>query len=102
MDDAKRTLPIHPIQGEDETPVCSPAAYVTLEEKAILAAMRSLREEGVKLRQQLRGCDDAGEREGLEAELAASRRRWQELAERREQAYRRKMIMLGHVDPGEA
>ena len=91
-------LPVVDDQPEEE-PSCSPKAYVSNEEKALLAGMRELRERAVELRARL---DDAGsdaEREQIEVELTELRARRAELADRRERAFTRKMIMLGHLPP---
>lgn len=87
----------HPL--DDETASCSPKVYVSNEEKAILDAMRRLREQAEALRARLRSLDDAGERENIERRLAELRDERAALAARREQAYHRKMIMLGHIPP---
>jgi hypothetical protein len=90
-----------PIRGHgfDSDESCANRAYVTLEEKALLAAMRKIREQAVSTRRQMQGLDDSDARSRLEDELEELRGRWTEIAARREDAYRRKMIMLGHIDP---
>ena len=100
MSDAKdRRLPL--VDQDDDLPVCGPAAYVSNEEAAVVAAMRRLKEEADLVRTELRACDDATRRDELEARLRSLRADWQTLSLRREQAYRRKMIMLGHMEPDE-
>lgn len=92
-------LPIFDDASENEEPSCSPKIYVSNEEKVILDAMRGLRDEAVELRGRLKNADSADDRDRIEAELAELRARRSDLAVRREQAYRRKMIMLGHLPP---
>ena len=71
--------------------------YVSNEEKSILDAMRELRNRAVELRGDLETIESPNERRRIEAELAKLRERRSDLAIRREQAYKRKMIMLGHL-----
>jgi hypothetical protein len=76
---------------------CGPTAYITLEESAIAAALRKLRERGVKVRERIDTIADDDERAHLEEELEDLRRQRHELQVKQEQAWRRKMIMLGHL-----
>jgi outer membrane protein TolC len=92
-------LPIFDDPPESDEPSCSPKVYVSNEEKAILEAMRGLREQAVELRGRLKNAETRDDRDRIEAELAELRARRADLAARREQAYRRKMIMLGHLPP---
>jgi len=87
----------HPMD-EDEAS-CSPKVYVSNEESAILAAIRELRERAVEIRDQLKRDPSDDDRTRLEAELAELRAQRSDLAARREQAFKRKMIMLGHLPP---
>ncbi len=98
MNDEHRYLPVIEDRSDEEAPVCSPTNYVSNEEAALFASMRRLREQSVVLRRDLK---DAGpqDRAGLEAELERLREEWRTLAERRERAFVRKMIMLGHLPP---
>jgi hypothetical protein len=98
MNDDRR-LPVinHNLPSED-LPSCSPKIYVSNEEAALLAAMRSLRERSLEIRRSLESADERARRE-LEAELASSREEWRALADRREEAWRNKMIALGHLPP---
>jgi hypothetical protein len=99
-DDAPTRLPVLDLEtSEDDEPSCSPKIYVSNEEKAILEAMRGLRERAVVLRDALAAVGSDDERRRLEAELAELRSRRDELAVRREKAFTRKMIMLGHLPP---
>jgi predicted nucleic acid-binding Zn-ribbon protein len=82
----------HPM--DEEVAACSPKIYVSNEEKAILEAMRTLRERAIDLRTALDAGASDDERKRLEGELATLRQRRAELAVRREQAFKRKMIML--------
>jgi hypothetical protein len=84
----------------DESP-CSPKVYISNEEKTILDAMRLLSEKAMELRQQLKNVEAPDHRRRLEDELAELRAQRSDLAIRREQAYKRKMIMLGHLPPDE-
>lgn len=92
-------LPIFDDQPADDEASCSPKVYVSNEEKAILDAMRGLRDKAVDLRRQLKSAGSPDDRARLEAELAELRAQRSDLAIRREQAFKRKMIMLGHLPP---
>ena len=100
-DENPTTLPMigtHPM--EEDTASCgAPKVYVSNEEKSILEAMRELRERAVELRARLKELDEGDERSAVETELAELREQRSDLAVRREQAYKRKMIMLGHLPP---
>jgi hypothetical protein len=91
-------LPIVNDRPDDE-PSCSPKAYVSNEEKAILDGMRQLRERAVELKRQLAAASSDAERRPIEEALGELRAQRADLAQRREQASRRKMIMLGHLPP---
>jgi hypothetical protein len=82
--------------GDDQSP--APMVYVTLEEKVILDAMRRLRAEAEEVRARLAEATAPEARGQLEEELEELRRQRADLAQRREAAYRRKMVMLGHMD----
>ncbi len=98
--DEGRSLPVLDAPAEADESSCGPKIYVTHEESALLAAMRRVHGEAVEVRRKLAGALPAGTRAGLERRLAELRDEWRALAARREQAYRRKMVMLGHMDPG--
>lgn len=85
-------------KAEGDEPVCSPKAYVSNEEAAIAAAMRALSRRAHEVRHALADAEDA-RRRSLELELDGLRERRAELGLRRERAYRRKMVMLGHLPP---
>jgi hypothetical protein len=87
----------HPM--DEDTASCAPKVYVSNEEKSILDAMRELRDRAVELRAKLEDADAAEERPAIESELAELRHRRTDLAGRREKAFKRKMIMLGHIPP---
>lgn len=87
----------HPI--DEDVAACSPKNYVSNEEKAILDAMRRLHEQAIELRSRMDAAATDDERKDLESELAELRGRREELAVRRERAYRNKMITLGHIPP---
>jgi hypothetical protein len=93
-------LPLHPTTSDDEAGSCGPKAYVSYEEQHILAAIRDVKEQADSVRRELETAD-AGARHGLQARLEELRRQREELVVRREAAYRRKMIMLGHIEPTE-
>lgn len=94
-------LPIFDDPPDDDESSCSPKAYVSNEEKMLLDTMRQLRDRAVELRSRLKETDSADERGRIEKELAELRAQRSDLAIRREQAYKRKMIMLGHLPPDE-
>ena len=98
MSNEDRHLPVLDDGLGDPAPACSPKIYVSNEEATLLAAMRRLRERSLELRRKIKETKTT-DRTHLEAELQDLRREWRELAERREGAFRRKMIMLGHI-PG--
>lgn len=91
-------LPIFDEPSDDESS-CSPKVYVSNEEKTILDGMRKLRDQAVELRGRLKKAASDDERNRIESELAELRSQRSDLAIRREQAYKRKMIMLGHIPP---
>ena len=93
-------LPIFDDQPDDgDEPSCSPKIYVSNEEKTILSAMRKLRDRAVELRRRLDESESPDDRRRIESELAELRAERSDLAIRREQAFKRKMIMLGHLPP---
>lgn len=98
MVDKDKHLPV--IQGDGDTgePSCSPKIYVSNEEAALLAEMRELREQSIALKKEARGAD-AEKRSSLETQISELRDAWQHLADQREEAFVRKMIMLGHLPP---
>lgn len=99
MSNAGRHLPVIQDPPDDaETPSCSPKIYISNEEAALLAAMRGLRERSIALKREAQGADH-DRRERLEAELESLRSEWKALSDRREQAFIRKMISLGHLPP---
>ena len=96
-------LPIHPHQRDGpkggDVPTCSPKIYVSNEEASLLRELRALRERALAVRHQLTGADSTRRHE-LETEMDELRARRGELVRRREAAFRRKMVMLGHLPPG--
>jgi hypothetical protein len=92
-------LPIHSQLGEADggaAPACAPKIYVSNEEASVLREMHALRVRVLELRAELTAAAEARRRElGLELEELRGRRR--QLERRREQAFRRKMVMLGHL-----
>ena len=98
MNDDRQLPVINDVQQTEDLPSCSPKIYVSNEEAALLAQMRRLREQSLEIRRSLEsaGADD---RPRLREELARMRGEWLKLAERREEAFRNKMIALGHLPP---
>ena len=99
MSDDPPRLPVIQSDGDADSG-CSPKVYVSNEEATLLAAMRRLRERSLEIRRSLESAD-AQDRRELEEELTRVRQEWKALAERREEAFRRKMIMLGHLPADE-
>ena len=94
-------LPLHG-HGEtsaEESSCDATKIYVSLEEKSILEDLRTLRDQAIELRAQLKDATPDEERVKLEAKLAALREQRKVLDTRREAAYTRKMVMLGHIPP---
>ena len=95
-------LPVHgqsSDRGESEDePSCSPSVYVSNEESALMKAIVELRDRAVEIRR-LMNADQGDEHRHLEAELEALRRERLDLTRRRERAFVRKMVMLGHLPP---
>ena len=89
--------PIAETEGED--PSCSPKAFVSNEESAIANAMQELRAQALEVRRKLEESASSDDRAELENRLADLRGRWKQLSKEREKAYRRKMVMLGHLHP---
>ena len=98
MVDDERQLPVLQTDPGEDEPSCSPTVFVSNEEAALLAEMRRLRDRSIEMRTELRTADRT-RREHLEAEIEVLRAKWHDLAARREQAFIRKMIMLGHLPP---
>lgn len=86
----------HPIEDEG---ACSTQNYISLEEKTVLAAMRKLREQAIEVRAKIKAADSADAKRLLETEFAGLREQRAELEIRRDHAFTRKMIMLGHLPP---
>jgi hypothetical protein len=84
---------------EDSGPSCSPTAFVSNEESAIANAMQGLRESALEIRRKLEKDVASEDRESLERRLSELRDEWSELSVKREKAYVRKMVMLGHLPP---
>ena len=88
--DEQRLPVINPAEEEKEGPSCSPKVYVSNEEAALLAELRDLREASLEVRRRLENADEA-DRAALTSQLKVARKR--------EAAFTRKMIMLGHLPP---
>ena len=99
MSNDERGLPVinPPLEDSDE-PSCSPKIYVSNEEAALLAEMRALREKSLEIRGRLDEANEGG-RTALLAEIEDLRAQRKVLARKREAAFTRKMIMLGHLPP---
>jgi hypothetical protein len=99
MESSERQLPVREPNGpgDEDSSSCGTKVYVTNEEAALLRAMRGLRERGLELRGSLEQADAPEERARLEQELADLRQQRRELEGRREGAFVRKMVMLGHL-----
>jgi hypothetical protein len=98
MNDDRHLPVINDYQQTEDLPACSPKIYVSNEEAALLASMRRLRDSSLEIRRSLESAA-AEDRPRLQAELARMREEWTTLAERREEAWRNKMIALGHIPP---
>jgi hypothetical protein len=96
--EGRKKLPVVETGGAGSTP-CGTKAYVTLEESTLLAAIRSVRERAEQLRAEIDAEQDATARELLRARLGQLRAERSDLVARRERAYVRKMVMLGHLPP---
>ena len=94
----RKHLPVVQTDLDEDEPSCSPKIYVSNEEAALLAEMRRLREHSVELKKELRGADPE-RRPQLEFKIDEMRTKWRNLADQRERAFIRKMIMLGHLPP---
>ena len=98
MSNDDRFLPVLDDGLDEAAPACSPKIYVSNEEAALLAAMRRLRERSLALRRELKDAKTE-DRTRLEIEIEKLREDWRTLGKRREEAFRQKMIMLGHLPP---
>lgn len=94
-------LPVYGQEPEEDSddPSCSPKAFVSNEESAIAKAMQELRGQALEVRRKLEESGASDDRTALENRLADLRGRWNQLSIDREKAYRRKMVMLGHLPP---
>jgi hypothetical protein len=104
MNDRKKPkLPIHgriaSDAPEEDAPSCSPKIYVSNEEASLVKSLLGLKARADLIRRKIASCTDQDERQLLEADLEELREQWSELSGRREAAYRRKMVMLGHLPP---
>jgi len=95
-------LPIHGGQSQlpddEDAPSCSSTVYISNEEASLLAAMRELRARAMLVRERLESADKERRAE-LEGELTSMRQERVELGQKREAAFVRKMVMLGHLPP---
>jgi hypothetical protein len=82
---------------EEEAPSCAPKVYVSMEEASLLQAMRDIKDRAATLRERLADESSDENRTDLEQQLDALRKQFFELSQRRERAYLRKMVMLGHL-----
>jgi len=86
-------------EPDGDEPSCSPKAYVSNEESALATAMQDLRKRALVVRRRLEEDGASDDRKELERYLADLRGQWSQLSREREKAYRRKMVMLGHLPP---
>ena len=98
MTEDSKHLPVVQNDLDEGEASCSPTIYVSNEEAALLAAMRSLRDRSTELKKEMRAADPE-RRSRLESRIDDLRGEWKELAAQREKAFIRKMIMLGHLPP---
>ena len=92
-------LPVIQTELEEQAePSCSPKIYVSNEEAALLAGMRDLRQKSAELKKEMSRAN-ADRRAKLESEIEGLRTEWKDLDSKREKAFVRKMIMLGHLPP---
>jgi hypothetical protein len=97
VSDRDRRLPVlAPVEDPDRPDACGAKVWVSLEESALVKALHDVRRRADEVRRRLETASP-GERGGLESELEALRAERVELTLRREAAYRRKMVMLGHM-----
>jgi hypothetical protein len=96
----RTVLPVlgQPADEAEAASTCSPNGYVSNEELVLLRAMSELRDRALNIRSRLESAHD-GERRLLESELEELRDQRRELIRRRDQAFIRKMVMLGHLPP---
>jgi hypothetical protein len=99
MNDDSTPLPVVETAQGEEGASCSPTAYVSNEELAVLAAMRRIRQRGLEIRSEMAEVASNEAKARLQQELDATRDEWSALNTRREAAYVRKMVMLGHLPP---
>ncbi len=91
-------LPVVQTDVDEGEPSCSPKIYISNEEASLLAGMRRLRDRSVELKKAMLSADP-NRRSKLESEVCEMRAEWKDLAAQRENAFVRKMIMLGHLPP---
>ncbi len=78
---------------------CGPVSIPTDEEKEALDRLRAVKARVQEIKASLEGVSDGPEKAALEGELERLRGEWDRWQERREQAARNRMIMLGHEEP---
>ncbi|MDX2437754.1 MAG: hypothetical protein QNL88_11955 [Acidobacteriota bacterium] len=99
MSNDKQQLPvINPPAEESAEPSCSPKVYVSNEEASLLAELRELREASLEVRRRLETAK-GDELAILTSRLDKLRSQRDEVAGKRDRAFTRKMIMLGHLPP---
>ena len=91
-------LPVIQAELDEGEPSCSPKIYISNEEASLLAGMRRLRDRSVELKKAMLSADP-NRRSKLESEIGEMRAEWEDLSAQRENAFVRKMIMLGHLPP---
>jgi hypothetical protein len=99
-DDQLPILGQEPVEEpERDAPSCAPKIYVSMEESSLLQAMRDIKERAAMVRNALAEKPPSEARAELEAQMDGYRKQFFELSQRRERAYLRKMVMLGHIPP---
>lgn len=71
----------------------------TAEELDIFKKLRALRDEADGLKEILKTLENPAEKEAVENRLAEIRDEWKQLKQDGEAARKRRMILLGHLDP---
>ena len=85
---------------------CKPVKVPTDEECLALNAMRSIKDRVRVIKKRLHeiasseGHDNPGEKSHLETEMTRLKREWEEWENKREEAEKKRMILLGHLEEG--
>lgn len=88
------------MEDKEKKRCCSRSADpFTEEELEILRKLRALHEEGNEIKAKVKGLGDPKERTACETRLEEIRAEWKILKREGEEARKRRMIQLGHLDP---